>query len=273
MKRLCIYLITAAFLFTSGGLFTRAVYAEEGSSVSIPIGYTYSSTYWWRGAEFFGDGVGVHWGSIGLDYMGFSLLFAAGLNEDHLVKEERADKDAAKTLHELDYVVSYTLETDMLALGLGVIYFQYPYYDEVDSTAVDPSFWEGYVTFGLKTVLNPKVEFYYDYFVEARKNTTGEELPVDEDYYVKFSLSQELYKKDGFAFSISTWAGYYNNAYFKARGWSDAGGTLGFSKEAGSVSFSSNLYYARSLTKDFQGPEGSIIKNHFWCDFGIGYTL
>jgi hypothetical protein len=96
---------------------------------------------------------------------------------------------------------------------------------------------------------------------------------VDEDYYIKISVSQDIIStKDRFTFSITFWAGYYNTPYWEMKGWSDAVAKLGISKEHNNISFNSGFYYGRTLSKEFMRAAGGI-KNHFWCDFGINYTI
>ena len=284
MKKFMITAFTgfAAFLLSLSAAPTA--HAAGESFLKVPVSLSYSSTYWWRGVELNGKDIGVAWGSAGLELgdTGLTLSAAAGLSEDYMLQTDdstddyKTNKKSQKALTEYDYGISYAAEfADLVSLGLGVMYVHYAYYDEADSTAIDPSFWEGSFSLGIKTVLNPTVNFYYDYYVEERTGSDGTKTPVNEDYYVKFSVSQDVYSADGFTFGIGAWAAYYNNAYLEADGWSDAGISLRTSKETGNARFSGAAYYARSLSSDFQKEYTGVgkLKNHLWAEFGVGYTF
>lgn len=251
---------------------TRPLSAAE-SSVSVPVSLTYSSIYWWRGVELNGKGVGVIWPGAGLAIGNLSFNVAAGISEDWIVQEDTALKDYAKSISEMDYGVSYSLELGSAVIGLGVTYIQYPYYNEVNKAATDPSFVEGAVSFGLKTILNPKVSFYYDYYVESYENAAGEDVPQNEDYYVTFSVTQDLIStEDGFTFSLTGLVGYYKNSYLEREGFSDAVIKAEATKKYKDITFVSNVNYGRTLAKDFRDANGGI-KNNFWASFGISTTL
>jgi len=273
--------IMMALLFAAGLSFIQAAPAKaEGSFLKVPVGVSYSSIYWWRGVELNGKGVGVMWPSVGLQFgeTGLSLLVTAGLNTDYFVVDKSGDKDTAKVYHEFDYGIAYSKDLgEMLSLGIGAMYVHYPFYDEVNSSATNPSFFEGSLSLGLKTVLSPKVDVYYDYYVEEDDTTKN---PTSEDYYIKFSLSQEIAKEGDFSATLSAWLAYYNNAYFDATGFSDAGVKLGLSQAYEGIAFTSGVYYARTLSSDFYRDydldgdgEISRLKNHFWADFGVSYTF
>ena len=285
MKKIMLSLLAGAAALTFSFSAATTAHAAGESFLKVPVSLSYSSAYWWRGVELNGKDVGVVWGSAGLELgdTGIALSAAAGLSEDYLLQTDdstdayKTNKKSQKALTEYDYGISYSAEfADLVSLGLGVMYVHYAYYDEADSTAVNPSFWEGSLSLGLKTVLNPTVNFYYDYYVEERIGNDGTETPVDEDYYLKFSVSQDVYSADGFTFGVGAWVAYYNNAYLEADGWSDAGISLSTSKEVGSASFNSAVYYARSLSSDFQTEYTNSVgklKNHLWAEFGVSYTF
>jgi len=241
------------------------------------VGLSYASTYWWRGVELNGKGSGVLWPSAGLVLgdTGISLLVAAGLNADYLLADRSGDHKYIRPTHEIDYGASFAKDLgDIASFSLGILYAQYPFYDDNDPDALNPAFLEGSIGIGLKSVLNPRLDFYYDYYVKEK-----EENPRDEDYYMKFSLAQEFAKTNDSAITLSAWIGYYNNAYADAKGFSDAGLRLGFLKDFSGTAFGAGLYYARSLDSDFQqeyDPNGDgrgKIKNHVWVDFSMTRTL
>jgi hypothetical protein len=249
-----------------------ALHAGE-KNIKVPISFSYSSTYWWRGLQINGKGVGVLWSGIAVELGDFSISYAAGISENWISSESSVEEDAEKVKTEMDYGITFSKETEKISLSLGILYAHYPYHDEVDPDAADPSFWEGSLAIGLNTVLSPTIEFYYDYYIKAREGSDGDDVPVNEDYYAKFSLSQDLIAtKDGFAFTISAWVGYYHDPYYELDGWSDAVASLGISKEEGDLSFSAGFYYGRTLSKDFRRANSGI-KNNLWCDFGITYSL
>lgn len=276
-SRILLSCLAALALLSAGIAPGKAIAEEGGSFLKVPVGLSYASTYWWRGVELNGKGSGVLWPSAGLvlGNTGFSLLVAAGLNADYLSADRSGDHKYIRPTHEIDYGASFTKDLgDIASFSIGILYAQYPYYDDYDSTALNPAFLEGSLGLGLKTILNPRLDFYYDYYVKEK-----EETPRDEDYYVKFSLAQEFAKTNDSAITLSAWIGYYNNAYADAKGFSDAGLRLGFLKDFSGTAFGAGLYYARSLDSDFQreyDPNGDgrgKIKNHVWVDFSMTRTL
>lgn len=263
--KLLLVLAVLSLIFVESKVFAQE---EESSSISIPVGISYSSAYFWRGTEIDG-GEGVFWPSIGLEFAGLSLGVTAGIDAAYFTDENSDSKDSNKQLTEVDYSLGYSLPLgDLVSIDLGVLYAQYPFYDETDSSNVDPSFIEGSIAIGLNTILSPAFEAYYDYFVQD----DTDDAKVDEDYYLKFSLGQDLISTDNLTCSLGAWIGYYNNAYADAKGWSDAGLSLGVSQSYKDVSFDSAFNYARSLSEDFQGLDKKF-KNHFWVDFGVSTSI
>lgn len=291
MKRsFAVFLATAA-LFAAVIVMPAGVQAE--SAIRVPLSVSYNSTYWWRGVELNGKGVGVLWLGAGLELAGTGLTFYvySAVPEDYLVQsdtstpETQAHRDYQKSITEFDYGFSYEKAvTDIVTVGAGLYYVHYPFYDELIADAIDTSFIEGSVFIGVKTILNPKVTLFYDYFLEERKGADGENTPVNQDYYVNFALSHALIDAQGFTFTLGGWVGYYNNAYYELKGWSDAGVTVGFVHTRGDATFGANFNYARSLTSDFQtkystlGADPAIcnvgvLKNHLWVEFEITYKI
>jgi hypothetical protein len=267
MKRITYLILLAMIMLVTAGT-AKYVHAED-AKISVPVSFSYNSTYWWRGYELDGPGVGVLWPGVGLSYGDLSLTFAAGIPETWITAEDTASEKYAKTFTEIDLGAAYTLNTDKLSVVLGVMYVGYPYYDAVNPNAVEASFIEGSAVLTLKTILSPYVAVYYDYFL----NETDAKTPVAEDYYVKVGASHNLIStEDGFAFSLGAYVGYYNNAYFDMSGWSDAVATAGISKSYKNMSFTSGFNYGRTLGKDFR-DYNSGIKNHFWASFGATITL
>ena len=241
-SRILLSCLAALALLSAGIAPGKAIAEEGGSFLKVPVGLSYASTYWWRGVELNGKGSGVLWPSAGLVLgdTGISLLVAAGLNADYLLADRSGDHKYIRPTHEIDYGASFAKDLgDIASFGVGILYAQYPYYDDYDSTALNPAFLEGSLGLGLKTILNPRLDFYYDYYVKEK-----EETPRDEDYYVKFSLAQEFAKTNDSAITLSAWIGYYNNAYADAKGFSDAGLRLGFLKDFSGTAFGAGLYYA-----------------------------
>lgn len=293
MKKTILTLCTVFLVFS---VLSPQQASSQESSFNIPLSASYSSVYWWRGVELNNtenpkESVGVFWSGIAIEYGGLSIFYATGISEDMWRRRNTEDlendgtgngeddlaRDKAKEKTEMDYGVSYEFEIKPLTILASVIYFQYPFFDETDksNTAIDPSLWEVGISLGVDTILSPSIECYWDYYVEERKSDTNpdEETPINEDYYVKLAVSQEIAgKKDVYSFAIGAWAGYYNNAYFELKGWSDAGSTLSLSTNHENLSIKAAVYYARTLDKDFKKAAG-YVKNHTWCDFGITYKL
>lgn len=276
-SRILLSCLAALALLSAGIAPGKAIAEEGGSFLKVPVGLSYASTYWWRGIELNGKGSGVLWPSAGLVLgdTGISLLVAAGLNADYLLADRSGDHKYIRPTHEIDYGASFAKDLgDIASFSLGILYAQYPFYDDNDPDALNPAFLEGSIGIGLKSVLNPRLDFYYDYYVKEK-----EENPRDEDYYMKFSLAQEFAKTNDSAITLSAWIGYYNNAYADAKGFSDAGLRLGFLKDFSGTAFGAGLYYARSLDSDFQreydpNVDGrGKIKNHVWVDFSMTRTL
>jgi len=279
-------LLFMALLLAASSVFIPGTSSAE-SAIRVPLSMSYNSTYWWRGVELNGKGVGVLWLGAGLELAGTGLTFYvySAVPEDYLVQsdtstpERQANRDYQKSITEFDYGLSYERSIgDMITIGAGLYYVHYPFFDELDPAALDTSFIEGSVFVGVKTILNPKVTFFYDYFMEERIGADGEATPVNQDYYINFALSQALIEAQGFTFSLGGWVGYYNNAYFELSGWSDAGVTLGFVHTQGDATFTGNFNYARSLTKDFQKEYTNVtgmgvLKNHLWVEFEVTYKI
>ncbi|HPA73975.1 MAG TPA: hypothetical protein PKY31_17010 [Spirochaetota bacterium] len=287
MKRSTALLLIMAALLTV--CFVLPAPAKAESAINIPLSVSYNSTYWWRGVELNGKGAGVLWLGAGLEIAGTGLTFYvySATPEDYLIQSDvstpdrQANRDYQKSIWEFDYGFSYekTLE-DTVTLGASLYYVHYPFYDELDPDAINTSFIEASVSAAVKTILTPKLTLFYDYFLEESAAKT----PVDEDYYVQFSVSQALIDAQGFAFTVGGWVGYYNNAYYELKGWSDAGVTVGYVYTLGNSTFGANFNYARSLTEDFQtvymrtGSEpvnGSvgILKNHMWLEFEVTHKI
>jgi hypothetical protein len=251
---------------------------KDSSFIKVPVGLQYASTYWWRGIELNGKGVGVLWPSAGLILgdTGLSFLVAAGLNADYFAAGNKDDLKYASTFHEFDYGASYATEIGgMLAVNAGLTFIHYALYDRYDSSAVDPSFLELTAGVGVKVLLNPRLDILYDYYIEENAAKT----PQGEDVYVRLSIAHELVKSGCMALALSAWLGYYNNAYLDRSGMSDLGLKAGISAEKSGVIYTAGVYYARSLAEDFQmgfDPDGDGSgrqKDHLWADFGASYTF
>lgn len=265
MKRL-LYL-TSLLLITSGiTLFWNSADAEE-KMVSVSGSASYSSSYWWRGAVI-DAGDGVFWPGVSAEMGSFSLSAAAGVDGMWITGENSDVKDGAKSLTEIDLGASYGMETGPLSIGLGAMYIGYPFYDAVDTAADNPSFMEGSISIGLSAILSPSVDFYYDYYLEESAAKT----PTSEDYYIKFSIGHDFIStEDGFTFSAGASLGYYNAAYWEAKGLSDLIISLGIAKDYKDLSFSGGFYYGRALSEDFETATGKV--DFFWTDFGVSYAF
>ncbi len=267
MKRITYFILSAIIMVEAAGT-AKEAHAED-AKLSVPVSFSYSSIYWWRGYELNGPGVGVLWPGVGLTYGDLSLTFTTGIAETWITAEDSASEKSAKALTEIDLGLAYTINKDKFSLTLGLMYVGYPYYDAANPDAVEASFIEGSAVLTLKTLLSPYVAAYYDYFLHE----TDAKTPVAEDYYVKFGVSHNLIStEDGFVFSLGGYLGYYNNAYFDMRGWSDAVATAGINKSYKNMSFTSSFNYGRTLGKDFR-DYNSGIKNYFWASFGATITL
>jgi hypothetical protein len=270
MKRITYLILLAMIMLITAGT-AKNVRAED-AKLSIPVSFSYSSTYWWRGYELDGKNVGVLWPGVGLNYGDLAVTFAAGIAETWITEETSALEKSAKSLTEIDLGAAYTFNRDKFSVVVGVMYVGYPYYDAAIPNAVEASFIESSAVLTIKTLLSPYVAFYYDYFLHEADTKT----PVNEDYYVKVGASHNLIStEDGFAFSLGAYVGYYNNAYLDMSGWSDAVATTGISKNYKNMSFTSNFNYGRTLGKDFRKNTlyNAGKKNHFWASFGATVTL
>ncbi len=274
MYTLAVTYISFAVLSVAG---LKVAVAEESSAIRVPLSLSYSSSYWWRGVELNGKDIGVMWANAGVELgnTGVAIFVAAGLSEDYLLSDNSGYENyrrGQKSLSEFDYGASYSVTiAEKVAIGAGVAYIHYPFYDALLEDATDPSFIEGSLSIGLKTVLNPTLYLYYDYYVEESAAKT----PQSEDYYARFSVSHDMLSKNDFTFTTGAWLGYYNNAYLEREGWSDAGLSLSIGFAAGDASFRAAVYYARSLSADFQleDADAGKMKNHFWSEFSMSYKL
>jgi hypothetical protein len=182
-----ICITTMLLLFSDSFYYTAK--AEE-STVKIPISFSYSSVYWWRGVELNGDGVGVLWPGIGIEFMGLSITYTSGISEDWITKETTAEEDAEKVKTEMDYGASFSTDRGMLSLGFGVMFVQYPYYDKVDKEATDPSFWEGSAFLRVNTILTPTLDITMTTMKRSMK-----EAMVKRCQWMKTIISKYLFHK------------------------------------------------------------------------------
>lgn len=278
-----IFILSFVFMFNNITLAEdtedKAVAVEEEKLISAGAGCSYSSLYLWRGIVLF-HGAPAFFPTAEVGIGDFTLTYLAGINEVLFTAEDSNTEKTADLETEMDYTIAYGIEFDMLSLEAGLTYFQYLFYDEpitvegeVIKEEIDPSYWEASLSLTINTILSPSIILYYDYYVEEGIGEDEEKTPVDEDYYITFSITHDLIStEDGFSMTIGAWAGYYNYQYCEMKGWSDAAASLGFSKEYNGLTASSNFYYSRTLGKDFrQYNEGK--KNHFWCDFGLTYSI
>ncbi|MFH0974226.1 MAG: hypothetical protein V1874_00415, partial [Spirochaetota bacterium] len=79
MKRIT-YFILSAMIMLGTAVMAKTAHAED-SKISVPVSFSYNSVYWWRGVELNGNGVGVLWPGIGLNYGDLALSAAAGISE------------------------------------------------------------------------------------------------------------------------------------------------------------------------------------------------
>jgi len=235
--------------------------------IGIPVGFYYSSTYWWRGFQFYGNNVGMITPYVGLSFgdTGLSLTIASDTSTNLLrAKISDADFTTAKSVQEFDFILAYSTNFGKyLAFGAGAAFYYFPF----STVALNGSLVEFNVSLGVNVILNPTVTVYYDIY--PTKNASAPTNPQFSDFYVKLSINQEIVNYKSFTLSAGAWAGYYNDPWGGATGFSDAGAKLAFGYTYKDVSFGTTFYYAASLTSDFQG-EGI---NHFWTDFSISYTF
>ncbi|MDY6935415.1 MAG: hypothetical protein SVZ03_14465 [Spirochaetota bacterium] len=271
MKKL-LTLVCMLFILIGLNGVTRFDLSADEKLVTIPLSISYSSIYWWRGTVL-NDGAGTFWPDAECNIKDFSLSIAGCISEEWFTKNDSASEDTAKSFTEIDYGLFYSRDINDISLSAGVMFCHWPFYDEADDSAEDPSFWEASLSIGVDTILSPTLEFYYDYYIESYEGSYGKDVPTDEDYYIRFSVGHELINRnDNLIMSVGAWIGYYNDPYFEADGWSDMVALVGFSNQYNNLSFNSNFYYGRTLSKDFRDANDGIM-NHFWCDFGISYSL
>jgi hypothetical protein len=255
--------------------------AADESAVKFPVYFSYYSNYWWRGVELDGRNVGVFWPGAGVRYGDFELSIYAGISQEYLLQTDESNTALGnnikmqKSFTEIDYIIAWSKDVnELVSLGASIGYIQWPFYRALDSSAVNPSFVETMLSVGLKTLLNPKLEFFYDCYV---KETAGK-TPQFEDFYMRLSLSHNIFSlkdKDAFTLAIQPWLGYYNNAYLERFGFSDIGATLEAKKDIDKFSVAGQISYARSLDKDFQLEYQTVgrLKDHFWAGFETSYIF
>ena len=141
----CLLLLISAMTFWG----SKAKAAE----VKVSGSALYSSSYFWRGAVI-DAGNGVFWPGASVDVGDLSFSAAAGIDAMWISGENSDVKDNSKSLTEVDLGASYGLAAGPLSIGLGVMYIGYPFYDEVDSNADDPSFIEGSLSLSYDIILS-----------------------------------------------------------------------------------------------------------------------
>jgi hypothetical protein len=250
----------------------------EQPFISVPVSILYTSTYWWRGVELNDKGAGVIWPSIGLGLAGTGLSFviATGVNVDSLAATDRYTREKTNKYHEFDYGAAYTSDIgDWAVIGAGLMYIHYPFYDSDGTVTNNNSFFETSFSISSKTILNPRLDLYYDCYIKENADIDPQG-PRFQDFYIKLSCSQDVLKAGDFSASVSAWVGYYNNPYRGRDGFSDMGLKIGTARMYMNTTFAAGFYYAYSLTSDFQvkGAYGSGgLKHHVWADFGISHSF
>lgn len=249
---LCLTLITGSFM----------AYADETTDkadfLKITPFYSYESNYIYRGIEL-NSGCGVNWLGVTAVFgeTGISAVVYTGLNSGYIFANDSDTRKSIEDTTELDYNILYSKTfADLINVGASLLFTQYP-------TNSDLNIAEGGISFGIKTLLNPTINVYYDYLIKK---------PA-ADIYSNLTISHEIFNAENFIITAGAWLGYYNLATSDISGLSDIGIKLETSKTINNVGIISGLYYVYTIEKDLQALSTVSKKNHIWGKVGASYTF
>ena len=176
------------------------VQAEE-SKINVGLDLPLVSEYVWRGMQI-NDGL-VLQPSLTLGYSGFSFnlwgnMDLSNFGEDTCAYTSDCDNRAGQ-FTEIDLTIDYSHSFDKFTLGVGLIDYLYPNWDDSDDTQ------EVYLAGSFDVLLQPSLTIYYDF-----KEVNG--------FYGNFAIGHSFSISDRFGIDLTSSIGYgdsdYNSASF-----------------------------------------------------------
>ena len=173
----------------------------EDVDVSVDAEILVVSKYIWRGLEVNEDPVLQP--SLTVAYGGFSFNVWGNMDLTNFGKDEcvyTSDCESrAGQFTEIDLTLDYSHSFDKFTLGVGIIAYEFPNWDDSEDTH------ELYLAFSYDCLLQPALTLYYDF----------DEV---EGFYANFSVGHSFAINDKVGIDLSGSVGYgdsdYNLAYF-----------------------------------------------------------
>ncbi len=187
-------------VFIAANTLSSPVLAEE-SKIDVDLDVPVVSKYVWRGMEINEDAVLQP--SLTLAAAGFSFNLWTNMNitdfgEDECVYTSDCDSRAWQ-FTEIDLTIAYSHSFDKLTLGVGLIDYLYPNWDDADDTQ------EVYITTSYDVLLQPSFTLSYDF-----NEVNG--------FYANFAIGYSFSINDRLDIDLSSSIGYadsdYNSASF-----------------------------------------------------------
>lgn len=248
--------------------------AEESKPIGVTVGLDFWNNYFWRGVDFFGSGVGVFfpWVYYGVGDTGLSFMYLGQYAAETFGDSTRMnDPDQGKGLvayegAHFNAAYKYVVK-DVITLGVSGWY--YWFYNCDDKLGYDWSWYEGTVSATVTAVpLNPTLSYTYDYFVDKKVTTTGEQ---GKNHYVKLSVGHSIELVKGSSLGLGLSAAYFQWESMDKKGVSDIVASTKLATSAGAVSFSGGLNFAYVPDSEFNGD--GVNRYRWWANFGANYSF
>ncbi len=171
------------------------VLAEE-SQIGVSLDLPVVSSYVWRGMEINDDWVLQP--SLTLDYKGFSFnlwgnMDLSNFGEDYCSYTSDCDSRAGQ-FTEIDLTIAYNHSFDKFTLGVGLIDYLYPNWDNSSDTQ------EVYLSGSFDVLLQPSLSIYYDF-------------NALDAFYANFAIGHSFSFNDNLGLDLSSSIGYGDSDY------------------------------------------------------------
>jgi opacity protein-like surface antigen len=258
MKKTLLTLLAAAVLSSAAYAQATPPAEPEDNSIGLSLALDDWSNYLWRGTYWFNDS-GAFFPLATYDVMKSGLKLNVGyeLSEKYILDGTKDSTQVLKDRQSLDLGVAYSYTfADMIIADASVWYYHMA--DKLNTY--------GSAAFALtyKSMLNPKVTYTHDYYVDSEKKS---------DFYLQFGIGNEyeMTKEVKLAYSLA--GGYYNADSVDLAGISDITLTVKPSIALGSTSIYSAFNAIYVPSKDFYMNGTVEDKLRFYAMFGAAYSL
>jgi hypothetical protein len=253
------------------------------AGVSYTAGFDYFSNYFWRGFDWYGEGVGVFFPylNVVLGDSGLTLGYLGEYPAEELGDGSQETGPAfPKNWYGADFGITYTKSVADTVTVAVKVWYQWYYksakYDK-DSSDYDDSFITGTVSITIDALpLKPTLIYNHDYLMSDYGGTKEQA----KDYYIQFQLKHVFQMTPEVGLTLLGGVGYYNYASAEysnvpeskaLKGFSDVGGQVDLAFTKGKVSVHGNLNYAYVPDEDYN-LDGEN-KHRWWSGFGASLTF